>query len=132
MTTDGQAPNAYNCFNPSYGQTYSLGLRVMLQDRDVPGRSFNWVMPAATLSAWYGPHTARVTPGPFTVVQDHAADARVEVGADKADGCLSLSVHAPSPASAHWTATALIPMHAHLENTLFRINGFAFPETSSH
>ena len=108
MTMDGQKPNAYNCFNPSYGQTYSLGLRVMLQDRDVPARSFNWVMPAATLSAWYGPHSAQVTPGPFSIVQNQAADSRVDLTADRANGCLSLLVHAPKPSQEHWTATGLI------------------------
>ncbi len=108
LTMDGQAPNAYNCFNPGFGQSYSLGLRVLLQDHSHPDRYLNWTLPSATLSAWYGPGSAVVAQAPATVLQKNAPQATVELDADRLNGCLSLRVHAPPPASDHWSATALI------------------------
>ena len=108
LTMDGAPASPYNCFNPGYAQSYSLGIRVLLQDRDKPDRFFNWTMQTAVLSAWYGPGSADLTPGPAEILQRHAEDASIIVGADRKNGCLSLLVRAPKPGSERWSATGLI------------------------
>ena len=108
LTMDGGPADAYNCFNAASGQSYSLGLRVLLQDNDHPTRFFSWTMPLLNFSAWYGARSARVTTGPAAILQNDAAGSDIEVSPDPTNGCISLVARAAPPAGDHWSATALI------------------------
>jgi hypothetical protein len=108
LTMDGKTPDAYNCFNPSYGQTFLMDIKLLAQDLTAPARSFAWTMPSGILSAWYGPGTARFIAGPVTVSGTAVQGAVVSAAADTANGCLALALTPPLPASHHWAATALV------------------------
>jgi hypothetical protein len=87
---DGRIADAYNCFNPSYSQTFNLSIQVMAQDRVRPERWFAWTLPQAVLSAWTGPGAAKLSAGE-AITRAGADGAAIVLSADTRDGCLGLT-----------------------------------------
>ena len=106
LTMDGKPPDAYNCFNPGYAQTFNLDLQLMAVDRAAPDRFYAWRMPLSVLSAWTGAGAARLLAGESTA--QGVAGAAVEAGADKRNGCLALSFTPPHGDDDPWDVTAAI------------------------
>jgi len=109
LTMDGKAPDAYNCFNPSFRQNYNIGIRLIAQDRTSSGRWLAWSLPLATLSAWSGPATAKMTSAQgLTLAGSGLEGASAAASADPQNGCLSLVFNPPPGDHDPWDVSALI------------------------
>ena len=109
LTMDGRMPNAYNCFNPGYGQTFNMNIQLMAQDLTAPINWYGWTLPIGIFSAWSGPHTSVWSSGtPSSLSGGTGSGAGVTTAADKTNGCLSISFNPPSGNAHRWAVTALI------------------------
>jgi hypothetical protein len=107
LTMDGKPPDAYNCFNPGYGQIFNISIQLMARDTTRPDRWFAWTLPLGVLSALSGPRSAMWRPGtPTTLLGQGTDNAHVAMAADTERGCLELSFAPPPGKNARWDVTA--------------------------
>lgn len=106
LTMDGAAQSTLNCFRAGYSQIFKTDISVLAVDVKNPDHNLSWYMPNGIFMAWTGSASARFLPSQYVSHGDD--EAKIELTANRNNGCLNVVFVPPYTKNSSWKATASI------------------------